>query len=766
MPKHGKKKAAAAVAQPEPLQKYSHAALKVKAKAEEAHAKLLDEAVAHCIDNNVSPYEAARLERFSALDRNQIVYHMKRSKRSERAILTKTEESKIYDWMRKSADNGNPVTEPQLGDQILKILKARLAHNRAKDFGFGCVRLSKAEKALVHNNKHPSHKWLQGFKAEAANNNIDYKAVKPKDSKRQKKQNEHTVEHHFFGPFGLEAELLSVNNLDPATKQIKDPRRLLNADEMPQFLDFIANGKLTRAFGRHGVKLEKSAPENRETATLMTAADLSGFLYGMQGIVGRKYFTLGMADCCDAPETAMSFDDSIYLADGKSTYGLLSKSDNGIQTAATFREFLHWLVDQIKHRSRLEVEAGRPAIEFPVTLMLDNHSSRFDETVLAECSREDLVGEAHSLGVSLFFEESNTSHILQMLDKIFEKLHAEYRRGLKEYKAQHKAMYVCSASAYAQAAQAYVCVRARLTAGCVCRYGDEVDIGIPEFLEVLGGCKALGLEGIWFSWCSKRDIIAAWRHVGIIANRLDPSQIDRSNFIDRVIAEEEAATSPTRRETRQQTNGRSPDPHATPRSIEEAVKTPDGMRSNDVEALKVKVARLTKLARSQEKAGFDPTVVPGVLEPNVAPVKKRQRDRSRASQSEGGSARLRNLHGETVEKREAAEKKQDEVQQRKEAQQEKRELAAEAERVLRAAFELCQRGCVCGEQPCKVQGYKQCEVCKEVKRRVCTKRACVAARQPLMLTYVGRDDDAGPSDVDAAVEEEGEEEEMAEEDEE
>lgn len=33
-------------------------------------------------------------------------------------------------------------------------------------------------------------------------------------------------------------------------------------------------------------------------------------------------------------------------------------------------------------------------------------------------------------------------------------------------------------------------------------------------------------------------------------------------------------------------------------------------------------------------------------------------------------------------------------------------------------------------------------------------------------TYVGRDDDAGPSDVDAAVEEEGEEEEMAEEDEE
>ena len=49
-------------------------------------------------------------------------------------------------------------------------------------------------------------------------------------------------------------------------------------------------------------------------------------------------------------------------------------------------------------------------------------------------------------------------------------------------------------------------------------------------------------------------------------------------------------------------------------------------------------------------------------------------------------------------------------------------------------------------------------MCKEVKRRVCTKRACVAARQPLMLTYVGRDDDAGPSDVD--------EEEMAEEDEE
>ena len=87
----------------------------------------------------------------------------------------------------------------------------------------------------------------------------------------------------------------------------------------------------------------------------------------------------------------------------------------------------------------LQVAAGNPPIELPVVLMLDNHSSRYDETVLADCEKSELVAEADGLGIALFFEESMTSHFLQMLDKIFAKLHKAYTEGKKEYKSQHKA---------------------------------------------------------------------------------------------------------------------------------------------------------------------------------------------------------------------------------------------------------------------------------------------------------------------------------------
>ena len=48
---------------------------------------------------------------------------------------------------------------------------------------------------------------------------------------------------------------------------------------------------------------------------------------------------------------------------------------------------------------------------------------------------------------------------------------------------------------------------------------------------------------------------------------------------------------------------------------------------------------------------------------------------------------------------------------------------------------------MCGQQPCKVKGYKQCAVCGQIKLRKCTRRECVQARQPLLLTYNGAAED-------------------------
>ena len=167
----------------------------------------------------------------------------------------------------------------------------------------------------------------------------------------------------------------------------------------------------------------------------------------------------------------------------------------------------------------------------------------------------------------------------------------------------------------------------------------------------------------------------------------------------------------------------------------------------------MKVERLTKLAKSLGKAGFDPTIVDGLMAPQEVPAKKRVRDRSRIEVWEGGSARLRNLHGKAVEKRVLKEQEQKERDARKEEQEEKRLQAAEAERALRAAFDRCKATCMCGEEPCKMKGYKECAVCGQIKRRVCTKRECKAAGVPLLLTYNGACDDGKGNDGEEGEEE-------------
>ena len=45
------------------------------------------------------------------------------------------------------------------------------------------------------------------------------------------KMTEDTIQGHFYSEFGLEAELVDAGIMDPESKVIKDPRRVLNSDE-------------------------------------------------------------------------------------------------------------------------------------------------------------------------------------------------------------------------------------------------------------------------------------------------------------------------------------------------------------------------------------------------------------------------------------------------------------------------------------------------------------------------------------------------------
>ena len=94
--------------------------------------------------------------------------------------------------------------------------------------------------------------------------------------------------------------------MNSETKEIEDPRRIINGDEMPQFLDY-ATGAGETYLGVRGQALAVAETQNRETATVDMYAALSGFLYGFHAIIGRKHLTESMADCFETPCGTPSF---------------------------------------------------------------------------------------------------------------------------------------------------------------------------------------------------------------------------------------------------------------------------------------------------------------------------------------------------------------------------------------------------------------------------------------------------------------------------
>eukprot|EP00965_Chrysotila_dentata_P235313 6200675-Pleurochrysis_carterae.AAC.1 len=75
------------------------------------------------------------------------------------------------------------------------------------------------------------------------------KGEKAKDAKRAKNQTEATVHNLFFGHYGLEKELIDAGIMDPVSKCISDPRRIIGIDETPQMLDNNGQGPRPKAIG-------------------------------------------------------------------------------------------------------------------------------------------------------------------------------------------------------------------------------------------------------------------------------------------------------------------------------------------------------------------------------------------------------------------------------------------------------------------------------------------------------------------------------------
>ena len=452
---------------------------------------------------------------------------------------------------------------------------------------------------------------------------------------------------------------------------------------------------------RKGKAARQLTGGNKETVTVMMTWDASGWNYGVQLVVKRKWATGDMLIEC--PPGECTFDDRVDVTRLQTRSCLPVHSAEGMQTEETFLHYIHRLDEWISQRSAVEAATGGEPIQRPVVLMLDNHCSRFSDELLRKTS-----GPAAELGIRIFTEESGTSGFLQALDQFNSSFHRSYNKARDAYKDAHLAVHGHPLS----------------------------HLALADFLGILGGSKRLGVPGMWFSWCDRYDIIKAWKRVGIAGNRLCPQLVDRSNFVD-----QDAELAAARRDASVSSPG--------PSSLAEAKRTPPGLRRGSLAAANAKLQQLEQFAKKLEEkaqAPYDPSR--GVLSLSSDAPSARQGgtgsdDDSDAADGDSaspvrarrrlvqlsGSFTLRDMWGEKQKRQQEAAKVEDAAQRKKAARLEKRAEDEERSRVRRDAFVACKDVCMCAIVPCPWEGFMLCDNCGNLKKGWCKKRECVKWRK-------------------------------------
>jgi hypothetical protein len=353
------------------------------------------EALQYCKDNGCGAKAAIKAGQwndvhFKALQQRLNGHVVNGAEDESRSLLLFVEEQQLMKWMKECGDNMMGRNRPDVQAKILEILKERKGRLRAAR-GKGYTKLSTAAQDLLEKSIPTMHShWFQRFYG-FWHFEISEKAEQSVDKKRVAKYTETTVKRHFNAPAGLKSTFIKHGIMDPATGAIRDPRRVLNRDEMPQSLDYSGGKK----GGKDGVSKEKPAAsahrESRECATIDMVQDLSGFLYGCHLILARSTLTASLG-----PEEASVFDNNIRELEGYSTFCLVSLMEKGSQTGVTLLERYKMLDQELTARD----------VERPVVEMTDNHVSRYSDEVMEFCN-------AH--GIIQWSEESQTSAIFQAL---------------------------------------------------------------------------------------------------------------------------------------------------------------------------------------------------------------------------------------------------------------------------------------------------------------------------------------------------------------
>ena len=233
------------------------------------------------------------------------------------------------------------------------------------------------------------------------------------------------------------------------------------------------------------------------------------------------------------------------------------------------------------------------------------------------------------------------------------------------------------------------------------RYQDQNDcesLHIGDFIAIFAR--------MWPYWRSPSDRVNASRKVGITANGIDKSLINREKFAAGQMTE--------------------PPPVGDTKTDEFLIDSPEGVRKGSLAYYKYKAERAAAIIALQKNREVGPAES-GMLVPQVKQPKKNM---SRFRISEGhGSQKLSKM----LEKRRAHTAARDEEERAKAARAEARveratERATEFAARL-AKWRACENECVCERAPCVWVGFLFCPSCSELKKGKCRKAAWKTARE-------------------------------------
>ena len=240
-------------------------------------------------------------------------------------------------------------------------------------------------------------------------------------------------------------------------------------------------------------------------------------------------------------------------------------------------------------------------------------------------------------------------------------------------------------------------------------YEKEKASMFTEFNSLNREAFMLILANIWDRWATKERLINAARRVGITNDTLSVEFMQQDKFKRAEECMEPEVSTPSTSAS---------EPMDTPGS--DSIKSPNKRRGS-ASYWRDKFQQAIGIIDELHEKSITLTEIPGFM--TVQKVKpKLSKENVRVTQIHGSmkAKNVINVVKEIKEKKEqTAKQKQETIEKKEETKQ---------------RFLLCKLKCVCKNQKCDAVGYKQCPVCLQVMKSVCSKSRCkVDGMKPSMI---------------------------------